>query len=781
MDTQAREWKSLPTVPLRGLVAFPDTIFHFEAGRRKTIIALNQAAEQNTPVFLLTQKYDDHDAPTFAHGDFYKVGVVARVVQMIRVSKDTIRVVTECIARACVMQVVQEAPLIRVDVREMLCKPVPNNDYAVAMFRSATEYFEEYSQEAALAEPEQYQKIRRSGDLLLLSHFLGSVLPLRQELAQEILTQDNVEVRLQQFMVFMDREIELLRTENEIQDKVKQQMDRNQREYYLREQMKVISDELGDGDSPAQEADEYRAKVRGLHLPKESEEKLLHECDKLTKMPFGSHEATVVRGYLDTCLGLPWNTQTTDRIDLAAAEKKLNHDHYGLKKVKERILELLAVRQLQPDVRGQIICLIGPPGVGKTSIARSVAQAMNRKYVRVSLGGVHDEAEIRGHRKTYIGAMPGRIMAAIAQAGSCNPLMLLDEIDKLGGDFRGDPASALLEVLDPEQNVTFQDHFIDLPFDLSRVLFITTANDEAAIPGPLLDRMEVIRIPGYTREEKFHIAKDHLYPTQLRRNGLDRRRVRMTDDALRALIDGYTREAGVRSLERTLASLCRKAARKLVSEDAKSVKIDSGDLEPMLGPAPFADDALSLQNQVGVCNGLAWTSVGGEMLQVEVALMEGTGKLELTGSLGDVMKESAHIAISCVRSHASEFGIDGEFYKKQDIHIHVPEGAVPKDGPSAGVTLTTALVSALTNNPIRGDVAMTGEVTLRGRVLQIGGLREKSMAAYTHQMKTVIIPKGNVPNLADVDDAVRQQLEFVPAENITTVLNTALLNPIQPV
>lgn len=780
MNTQEREWKSLPTVPLRGLVAFPDTIFHFEAGRRKTIIALNQAAEQNTPVLLLTQKFESNDSPTFSHNDFYMVGTVARVVQMVRVSKDTIRVVTECIARARVTQVVQEAPLIRVDAVESPCAPVPKTNHAAATFRAATDYFEEYSQEAALAEPEQYQKIRASSDLLMLSHFLGSVLPLRQELAQNILEQDNVEARLEQFMVFMEHEITLLHTENEIQDKVKQQMDKNQREYYLREQLKVISDELGDGDSPVEEADAYRTKIRSLHLPEASAEKLLHECDKLSKMPFGSHEATVVRGYLDTCLALPWNVQTTDRIDLSAAEKKLDHDHYGLKKVKERILELLAVRKLQPDVRGQIICLIGPPGVGKTSIVRSVAQAMNRKYVRVSLGGVHDEAEIRGHRKTYIGAMPGRIMAAVAQAGSRNPLMLLDEIDKLGGDFRGDPASALLEVLDPEQNVTFQDHFIDLPFDLSRVLFITTANDEAAIPGPLLDRMEVIRIPGYTQEEKFHIAKDHLYPNQLHRNGLDRRRVRMTDDALRALIDGYTREAGVRSLERTLASLCRKAARKLVSESVKSVKIDRADLEPLLGPAPFADDALSLQNQVGVCNGLAWTSVGGEMLQVEVALMDGTGKLELTGSLGDVMKESAHIAISCVRSHAAEFGIDGDFYKKQDIHIHVPEGAVPKDGPSAGVTLTTALVSALTNNPIRGDVAMTGEVTLRGRVLPIGGLREKSMAAYTHQMKTVIIPKGNVPNLAEVDDAVRQQLAFVPAENIKTVLDTALLHPIQP-
>ena len=780
MDTQEKELNALPMVPLRGLVAFPGSIFHFEAGRRKTIIALNQAVEKNSPIFLLTQSQEETDAPTFEHNDFYMVGTVARIVQMIRVSKDTIRVVTECICRATVTEVVQEVPFISVNVMEHPCAEAPKSDYMTALVRLAMENFEDYSREAALTEPEQYQKIRRSMDPIALSNFLGANLPLSSDKAQAVLEMDNAKDRLEELIAFMENEINILQTENEIQDKVKKQIDKNQREYYLREQMKVISDELGDGDSPVEEADAYRNRIHALKLTKESEDKLLRECDKLAKMPFGSHEATVVRGYLDTCLELPWNKLTTDRIDLVSAEKTLDHDHYGLKKVKDRILELLAVRQLQPNVRGQIICLIGPPGVGKTSIARSVAQAMNRRYVRVSLGGVHDEAEIRGHRKTYIGAMPGRIMAAIAQAGSANPLMLLDEIDKLGGDFHGDPASALLEVLDPEQNVTFQDHFIDLPFDLSRVLFITTANDEAAIPAPLLDRMEVIRIPGYTREEKFHIAKEHLYPTQLKRNGLDRRRVRLTDDALRVLIDGYTREAGVRNLERVLASLCRKAARKLVSEEIKSVKIDQAQLEPMLGPAPYQDDGLQLQNQVGVCNGLAWTSVGGEMLQVEVALMSGTGKLELTGSLGDVMKESAHIAISCIRSHASEFGIDGDFYKNQDIHIHVPEGAVPKDGPSAGVTLTTALVSALTNNPIRGDIAMTGEVTLRGRVLPIGGLREKSMAAYTHQMKTVIIPKGNVPNISEVDDAVRQQIEFVPADNITTVLKTALINPLRP-
>ncbi len=773
-----KEFKSLPMIPLRGLVAFPGNVFHFEAGRRKTIIALNQAMEKASPIFLLSQCSMEEDDPSFEHKSFYRVGVIAHVVQMVRVSKDIIRVVTDCIARARVTEVIQENPCFRVDVVTEPCYVEEYDQQCRAMMRLAINCFDRFHMEAALSEAEGYQKVRRTTDPNRLADYLAQNLPMEPEMAQEVLEELCAERRLQMLIAFMESEIELIRTENEIQDRVKKQMDKNQREYYLREQIKVISEELGDGDSPAAEAEEYRKRIEMLQLSDENAEKLLKECAKLSRMPFGSHEATVVRTYLDACIALPWNVTTTDRIDVAAAEKILDRDHYGLKKVKERILELLAVRQLQPDVRGQILCLVGPPGVGKTSIARSVAQAMNRKYVRVSLGGVHDEAEIRGHRKTYIGAMPGRIMAAVKQAGSMNPLILLDEIDKLGGDFRGDPASALLEVLDPEQNVSFHDHYIDLPFDLSRALFITTANDEGAIPGPLRDRMEVIRIPGYTLEEKVHIALEHLYPNQLKKNGLDRRRVKLSEEALRGLIDGYTREAGVRNLERMLGSLCRKSARKIVSGETKTVKIGMEELEPMLGPALFTPDDLNTVDQVGVCNGLAWTAVGGEMLQVEVALMEGTGKLELTGSLGDVMKESARIAISCVRTLAPKLGIEGEFHKKQDIHIHVPEGAVPKDGPSAGVTLTTALVSALTDNPVRGDVAMTGEVTLRGRVLPIGGLREKAMAAYTHKMKTVLIPKGNAPHVAEVDDAVKAGLEFVPVESIMQVLQTALVNPI---
>ncbi len=773
-----KEFKSLPMIPLRGLVAFPGNVFHFEAGRRKTIIALNQAMEKASPIFLLAQCSMEEDDPSFEHNSFYKIGVIAHVVQMVRVSKDIIRVVTDCMARARVANVLQEEPCFRVDVVTTPCYTEEYDQQCKAMMRLAISCFDRFHMEAALSEAEGYQKVRRTSDPNRLVDYMAQNLPMEPEMAQEILEESCAERRLQMLIAFMESEIELIRTENEIQDRVKKQMDKNQREYYLREQIKIISEELGDGDSPAAEAEEYRKRIEMLQLTDENAEKLLKECAKLSRMPFGSHEATVVRTYLDTCIALPWNVTTTDRVDVAAAEKILDRDHYGLKKVKERVLELLAVRQLQPDVRGQILCLVGPPGVGKTSIARSVAQAMNRKYVRVSLGGVHDEAEIRGHRKTYIGAMPGRVMAAVKQAGSMNPLILLDEIDKLGGDFRGDPASALLEVLDPEQNVSFHDHYIDLPFDLSRALFITTANDEGAIPGPLRDRMEVIRIPGYTLEEKVHIALEHLYPNQLKKNGLDRRRVKLSEEALRDLIDGYTREAGVRNLERMLGSLCRKAARKIVSGEMKTVKITPEELEPLLGPALFTPDDLTIADQVGVCNGLAWTAVGGEMLQVEVALMEGSGKLELTGSLGDVMKESARIAISCVRTLAPKLGIDGEFYKKQDIHIHVPEGAVPKDGPSAGVTLTTALVSALTDNPVRGDVAMTGEVTLRGRVLPIGGLREKAMAAYTHKMKTVLIPKGNAPHVAEVDEAVKAGLEFVPVESILQVLQTALVRPI---
>ena len=539
--------------------------------------------------------------------------------------------------------------------------------------------------------------------------------------------------------------------------------------------MRVISSELGEADNPLEEADEYREKIGKLNLSEENRAKLLKECDKLSKMPFGSHEATVVRNYLDTCLEIPWGVTTKDSLEITAARKVLDRDHYGMEKIKERILEILAVRSLAKESKGQVICLVGPPGVGKTSIAKSIAAAMGRKYVRVSLGGVRDEADIRGHRKTYIGAMPGRIMNAIRQAGSANPLILLDEIDKMGSDMRGDPSAAMLEVLDTEQNNAFVDHYLEIPFDLSDVLFITTANNADAIPAPLYDRMDVIELSSYTAEEKFQIARHHLLKKQVRKNGMNLRQFRLADDALRMLIDGYTREAGVRTLERLIGKLCRKAAVKLVSGEVKTVNVHQQDLEGYLGPRRYKPDAEVLQDQIGVVNGLAWTAVGGETMPVEVAVLDGSGKIELTGSLGDVMKESARTAISYVRSRAADWHIDRDFYKNKDVHIHVPEGAVPKDGPSAGVTMATAIVSALTGIPVRRDVAMTGEITLRGRVLPIGGLREKTMAAYTHHMKTVIIPAENESDLADVEKVVREGIRFVTASHLDTVIQTALL------
>ena len=566
-----------------------------------------------------------------------------------------------------------------------------------------------------------------------------------------------------------------MQIEKEISDKVNESMDKNQRDYYLHEQLNIISSELGEGDDTHAEAEDYRRRILELHLEEESETKLLKEVDRLAKMQGSNQEATVIRTYLDTCLDLPWNTFTEDDLDINKAQEILDHDHYGLKKVKDRILEMLAVRKLAPDVKAQIICLVGPPGVGKTSIARSIARCLNRKYVRLSLGGVRDEAEIRGHRRTYIGAMPGKIISAMITAKSQNPLILLDEIDKLAGDFRGDPAAALLEALDPEQNNTFKDHFLDIPYDLSHVLFITTANDLGGIPAPLRDRMDIIELPSYTRVEKYNIARRHLLPKQLELCGLTGK-VTLSQSALYGLIDGYTREAGVRTLERTINSVLRKCARKIASGEAEKISVTESMLEELLGPRMVKPEFLNRDNAVGIANGLAWTSVGGETLPIEVQVIEdGSGKITVTGSLGDVMKESAQLAITYARVHAAEYGIDAEKLKKCDLHIHAPEGAIPKDGPSAGVTLTTALISCLSGRPVRGDVAMTGEITLHGNVLAIGGLREKSMAAYREGMKLVLIPKDNESDLYEVDDEVKQNLQFVPVSTLAQVLDIALL------
>ena len=642
--------------------------------------------------------------------------------------------------------------------------------------RECRTYFEQYAELAGKVPSDVLTGVAAAAEAGYLADFIATNTPMPAEEKQRILSAVSVEKRVGLLLTMLARETDILELEQDIQEQVHESIDRNQREYYLREQMRAIASELGDGDNPLEEADELREKVKGFGLAREVEDKLLKECDKLAKMPAGSHEATVVRNYLDACLSLPWNVKSKDSLDLAAAEKVLNRDHYGLQKVKERILEILAVRRLTAGAKGQVVCLVGPPGVGKTSIAKSIAAAMGRKYVRVSLGGVRDEADIRGHRKTYIGAMPGRIMTAVRQAGTSNPLILLDEIDKMGHDFRGDPSSAMLEVLDTEQNTAFTDHYLEVPFDLSDVLFITTANDADAIPAPLYDRMDVIPLSSYTADEKFHIAKGHLLKKQVRQNGLTLRQLRISDDALRLMIEGYTREAGVRSLERSIGKICRKAAKILVSGQAKSVAVTPENLKDYLGPRRFKEDVLQRQDEVGVVNGLAWTAVGGETMPVEVAILDGNGKIELTGSLGDVMKESARTAISYVRSRAAEWHIERDFYKTKDIHIHVPEGAVPKDGPSAGVTMATAMISALTNIPVRRDVAMTGEISLRGRVLPIGGLKEKTMAAYTHHMKTVVIPAENEPDLAEIDNIVRENVRFVTADHLDTVLRAALVS-----
>lgn len=765
----------LPAIALRGLVVFPNNLVHFEVGRAKSIAAVEWAMANNSNVFLVTQKEMGTDEP--ATEDLYAYGVVAEVKQVLRVSDELVKVLVEGKTRAKMLGLDGSGSFLLASVRPAPVRGVKADDSIrlEALLRSLKSCFDEYLGMNPRLGKDVVFSIVSSDDPVFLSEYIPANLLFRYEDKQAVMNENTLTGRLQRLIEMLRRECQVMRVEKEIADKVNEAMDRNQREYYLHEQLHVINDELGEGDDTHAEADEYRRRIQELHLAEDSEKKLLKEVDRLAKMQGSNQEAAIIRTYLDTCLDLPWNTFTVDDLDIARAQQILDRDHYGLKKVKDRILEILAVRKLSPDVKAQIICLAGPPGVGKTSIARSIAESLGRKYVRLSLGGVRDEAEIRGHRRTYIGAMPGKIISAMITAKSSNPLMLLDEIDKLAGDFRGDPAAALLEALDPEQNGTFNDHFLDIPYDLSHVLFITTANDLGSIPGPLRDRMDVIELPSYTRVEKYNIARKHLLPKQLKLCGLSGK-VTLSQSALYDIIDGYTREAGVRNLERTITSVLRKCARKIASGEVESVSVTASSLEELLGPRQVKADFLNRTNMVGVANGLAWTSVGGETLPIEVQVMdEGSGKITVTGSLGDVMKESAQLAVTYVRVHAAEYGIDPERLKKCDLHIHAPEGAVPKDGPSAGVTLTTALVSCLSGLPVRGDVAMTGEITLHGNVLPIGGLREKSMAAYREGMKLVLIPKGNEPDLYEVDDEVKKNLEFLPVTNLSQVLEAALL------
>ena len=772
-----RKTLHLPTIALRGLVVFPNNLVHFEVGREKSIAAVEWAIANNSNVFLVAQKSMDTTEPQQA--DLFSYGVVAEVKQVLRVSGDLVKVLVEGKYRAKLSVLDASGDFLLSEVRPAPVRAGKAGDAVEteALLRSLKAGFDEYLGMNPRLGKDVVFAIVSSDDPAFLSEYMPANLLFRYEDKQAVMDEGTLNGRLKKLIEMLRRECQVMKIEKEIAEKVNESMDKNQRDYYLHEQLHIISDELGEGDDTHAEADEYRRRITGLHLAEDSEKKLLKEVDRLSKMQGSNQEATVIRTYLDTCLDLPWNTFTVDDLDISRAQQILDRDHYGLKKVKDRILETLAVRKLAPDVKAQIICLVGPPGVGKTSIARSIAESLGRKYVRISLGGVRDEAEIRGHRRTYIGAMPGKIITAMISAKSANPLMLLDEIDKLAGDFRGDPAAALLEALDPEQNSTFNDHFIDIPFDLSHVLFITTANDLGSIPGPLRDRMDVIELPSYTRVEKYNIARKHLLPKQLKACGLTGK-VTLSQSALYGIIDGYTREAGVRNLERTITSVLRKCARKIAAGETESVSVTGTMLEQLLGPRFVKPDFLNRTNAVGIANGLAWTSVGGETLPIEVQVMDnGSGKITVTGSLGDVMKESAQLAVTWVRVHAAEYGIDPEKLKKCDLHIHAPEGAVPKDGPSAGVTLTTALVSCLSGIPVRGDVAMTGEITLHGNVLPIGGLREKSMAAYREGMKTVLIPKDNEPDLYEVDDEVKKNLTFLPMQSLTQVLNAALLKP----
>lgn len=767
--------RMLPVLPLRGLTAFPDMLIHFDVGRAMSIKALEAAMKDGQWIFLTAQKDLKTDRPTA--DDLYEVGTICIIKQILRLPGDNIRVLVEGKDRARALHYQKsedggECLKAQVEVLYDIL-PLGGERREQALVRTVQNRFEEYAALAPRLSSDVALTVAAGGNAGYLADYIAQNIPIDFSVKQEVLEELNVNRRLTFLIRLLTEETEILRIEGDIQEQIKAAIDKNQKDYYLREQIKVIQSELGEQDVSA-EAEEYREKIEKLGLPEESASKLRKETERLAKMSGSSAEAGVIRTYLDTVLELPWKTSTRPRHDLERAQKILDRDHYGLEKVKERILEFMAVKTLAPDLKGQVLCLVGPPGVGKTSIARSIAEAMNRKYTRMSLGGVRDEADIRGHRKTYIGAMPGRIIAALRQAGSRNPLILLDEIDKMGNDFRGDPASAMLEVLDTEQNNAFRDHYIEIPFDLSDVLFVTTANDLSTVPRPLLDRMEVIELSSYTAEEKLHIAHDHLLPKQIKKHGLKGTQLIVPEETLSAVISGYTREAGVRRLEQVIAKLCRKAAKKIADGSAKRVIIHPADLEAYLGAPKFKEDNVSKEDEVGIVNGLAWTSVGGEMLQVEVAAVPGTGKIEITGNLGKVMEESAKAAVTFVRSRAEMLRIDPNFYKNTDIHIHFPEAAIPKDGPSAGITMATAIISALTGAPVRHEVAMTGEVTLRGRVMPIGGLREKTMAAYRAGIRTIIIPKDNQVDLEEVEQVVKDHVQFVIAAHMDTVMETAI-------
>ncbi len=765
----------LPIIPLRGMTVFPHMVIHFDVGRDKSIKALEKAMEEDSILFLSTQKDPKINDPKI--DDFYHIGSIAKVKQMIKIPGGSVRVLAEGINRGKISEVIQEEPYLigsieSYDYEEEAIDLDLNLEAArrlvISDFREYGALNERVSKDSLLV----IEDIKDPGRLV---DIIASYIYLNIEDNQKILETFDFLERLEVLHGILQQEIEVLEIEDKINERVKKQINKLQKEHYLKEQIKAIQTELGEDEDIASEVEEYREKFKALKLPKDAGEKVDKELDRLMKMSPYSAETGVIRNYLEWMISLPWNKEKREKPDLKKAKEVLNKDHYGLEDVKERILEFIAIRKLSKSIKGPIICLVGPPGVGKTSIAKSIAESLNRDFVRMSLGGVRDEAEIRGHRRTYVGAMPGRIVSSLRRAGSKNPVFLLDEIDKLGNDYRGDPASGLLEVLDPEQNTNFIDHFIDTPFDLSKVLFITTANTTATIPRPLLDRMEVIRIGGYTEEEKLQITKRYLLPKQVEEHGLNQEQVKISDEAIRTMINNYTREAGVRNLERNIATVCRKSAKKIVEEEKETMRINVANIYKFLGSEIYRFDSVNQEDQIGVANGLAWTAVGGETLSIEVTVMEGKGKIQLTGKLGDVMKESAMAGISYIRANSKKWGIEDDFYEKKDIHIHVPEGAIPKDGPSAGVTIATAIISVLSERPIDREVAMTGEITLRGRVLPVGGIKEKVLAANRMGIKKVILPIDNKRDMDELPDNIKKTMKFVLAKTIDDVLEEALV------
>jgi len=774
LTSQTREYgREMPLLPLRGLLVFPYMVIHLDVGREKSINAIEEAMIANKELFLATQKEAHTDDP--GEQEIYTIGTVAEIKQVLKMPGGTMRVLVEGLRRARIDSFIENDSLFRVQAKEIWEGPVKKDSEIEALTRTLIHQFEQYVRVSKKIPPETVVSVVAITEPGRLADVIGSHLALRINEKQAILEAIDVKERLELLCELLGKEMEVLELERKINIRVRKAMEKTQKEYYLREQMKAIQKELGDKDDRAGEVDELREKIAEARLPEEVEEKALKEVERLEKMPPMVAEAVVVRNYLDWLLSLPWANETRDRLDLSMAEKILDEDHYGLEKPKERILEYLAIRKLAKKMRGPILCFVGPPGVGKTSLGKSVARALNRKFVRMSLGGVRDEAEIRGHRRTYVGSMPGRVLQGMKQAGSKNPVFLLDEIDKMTSDFRGDPSSALLEVLDPEQNYTFSDHYMEVPFDLSKVMFITTANSWHNIPKPLLDRMEVIHLAGYTEEEKVRIALDYLVKKQIKEHGLKAKNLEISEGAIRKIIREYTREAGVRNLEREIASVCRKTAREVVKDRSKVTRVTSTNLAGFLGPPRYRYGIAEKESQVGLSTGLAWTESGGDILSIEVALMQGKGSLALTGKLGDVMKESAQAGLTYVRSRQAYLDIEPDVHEKTDIHLHVPEGAIPKDGPSAGITIATALASAFANRPVYNDLAMTGEITLRGRVLPVGGIKEKVLAAHRAGIKTVILPADNKKDLDDVPANVKRKMEFILVDHMDQVLERALV------